>query len=348
MITIHSNGGWINAFVPRSFKIRVGELTHTSTGAIAAVNWYQNSIPENFIESLCARYQHVIIYLCEPFQMFDLFADHPKVAFFTDVVMDQPRSNHQHVANWFMIHDNLYQTACWAPGLMDELHDAATKKPYCFDALLGARRPHRDLIHRQWTASTNQDRILLTYHGNDARRGIWHVPFHAEPCENVDLTNPDQLAVTLWTAMPLPSGELAHQVGTQNIIPTKIYNDAWCSIIAEGFIDPRGTRLTEKTAKAFVAERLFVYFGAWRDLERMRRLGFKTFHDVIDESYDAIQDDSNRWQAAWQQVEWLCEQDPHTILTTTRSQREHNRRMFLTTDWHANLRNHLRKLCAKY
>jgi hypothetical protein len=148
--------------------------------------------------------------------------------------------------------------------------------------------------------------------------------------------------------MPLPSGELGHVVGTQNIIPTKIYNDSWYSIIAEGFTDHRGTRLTEKTAKALVAERVFVYFGAPRDLERMRRLGFQTFGHVIDESYDTIENDSDRWQAAWHQVEWLCDQDPVAVLAATRAERANNKRVFLDTDWYAGLRSHIKQICAKY
>ena len=229
---------------------------------------------------------------------------------------------------------------------MAELRDDITTKPYRFDALLGARRPHREFIYHNWLNSQHQDKILLTYHGNDARRGLWHVPFTAKNCENVNLDDPDQLQVTLWTVMP--SDELNYTVGTQNIIPTKIYNDSWFSIIPEGFINNQGTRLTEKTAKAMVSERLFVYFGAPHDLARMRRLGFETFDAVLDESYDDMEHDLERWQAAWQQVEWLCQQDPVNLLADTRDQRAHNRRVFLETDWHANLRQHIREICAKY
>lgn len=357
MIWIHCNDKWIDHLVPRKFKIRPGVLTDSSSGTIGAFCSYDGATTMGQIQSLSARYQHVLIYYCEPFNsklyqeriLLKALRESPEnVMFFSDVLFDHNPHNHIYVGNWWMVHSNLYSECCWAPDLMSELYHDVTEKPYCFDALLGTRRPNRDLIHGSWNTSRFQDRILLTYHGTDARRGIWHMPFCAESCENVPLTDPNQLRVTLWTPMPLPSGEVGHQVGTQNIIPTKIYNDTWYSIIAEGFFDPRGTRLTEKTAKALVAERLFVYFGGPRDLERMRRLGFQTFSAVIDESYDTIQDDQQRWQAAWQQVEWLCTQDPVAVLKSTEAERANNKRVFLETDWYIGLSNHIKSICAKY
>ena len=347
MITIHSNDGWINAYVPNLFPVET-KSDIDKAGHIAALNWYSEIWPADIINSLIGRYQHVLVYLCEPFPSVSKLSEFPQVTFFTDVVMDTPPANHRYIGNWFMIHNNLYQTACWANDVMDEIDTDIKTKPYCFDALLGARRPHRELVYTNWQNSAYRDQILLTYHGNDARRGLWHEPYQALPCENVDTSNPDQLAVTLWTMMPLPSGELGHKVGSQHLIPTKIYNDSWFSIITEGFIDHIGTRLTEKTAKAMAGQRLFVYFGAPHDLARMRTLGFQTFGDILDESYDDIEDDEARWHAAWQQVEWVCAQDPVAISEASREQRTHNKRVFLATDWHANLRNHLNAVCAKY
>lgn len=358
VISIDCNDKWIENSVPRLFKIRhIGELTDTSTGTIGAFCCYDGRLTMEDIMSLSHRYRHVLLYFCEPFMaagdgeviIEKVLRESPdNVMIFTDLVFDNNPANHIYVGNWWMTHQNLYSEFCWAPDLMAELRDDITTKPYYFDALLGARRPHRDLINENCQTSPNRDRILLTYHGNDARRGIWHIPYTAEGVENVVNDDPDQLRTTLWTLMPLPSGELGHIVGSQNIIPTKIYNDCWYSIIAEGFTDHRGTRLTEKTAKTLAAERLFVYFGAPHDLARMRSLGFQTFGDILDESYDNIEHDETRWKAAWQQVEWLCEQDPLAILDASRKQRAHNKRVFLETDWYAGLRRYIREICAKY
>lgn len=357
--TIHCNNEWIANALPGMFKSRhIGQLTDTSTGIIAAFSCYDNRLSMLDIGSLSERYKHVVIYYCEPFMTWPngkpilkrVLKDSPdNVTICTDLIFDRNPRNHIYVGNWWMVHQNYYAECCWAPELLAELRDDMVEKPYFFDALLGAQRPHRDLIHSRWRTSTCKDKILLTYHGPNAAHGIWHFPFQAEPVQHVYNSDSAQLTTTLWTMMPLsPGGEPNHKVGAQHILPVKIYNDSWYSIIAEGFTDHRGTRLTEKTAKALVAQRLFVYFGGPRDLERMRRLGFQTFGHVIDESYDSIENDEQRWQEAWRQVKWLCNQDPVTILESTREQRAHNQQVFLQTDWYAGLRDHVSAILAKY
>lgn len=350
MNSIHSTDGWIQRFLGPSFDHwDVKDLTKDSTGTIAVYNCYESKVSDDLVQSLCNRYQDVIIYACEPFLIWPLLEKYKDVTFFTDMLLDVDYANHQQVANWFMVHENFYADACWASDLLQSISSDVRHKLYYFDALLGVQRPHREYIHAAWQQSNHKDQILLTYHGNDARRGVWHIPTEPDQLySRVDPNDQGLLQIVLFTYMPVEDGQLLHKVHSHMIVPTQIYNDCWYSIIAEGFFDSRATRLTEKTAKALVAERVFVYFGGHRDLERMKRLGFQTFGHVIDESYDIIEDNEQRWHAAWQQVEWLCNQDPHMILAKTESQRHHNRRVFLTRDWHANLRNHLNAICAKY
>ena len=346
MISIHSDRNWLAPFIPKRFKIRsVDELTDTSTGTIAAVN-LERTLPDSFdrILNVVQRYRHVIVYICEPWcgygdsdLLTKILRDLPSVVVFTDIIMDQELPNHKQVSNWFCEHENIY-TLPWTKNILEELRQDCIEKQYTFDALLGVQRPHRDLIYHYWHNSDHQDKILLTYFRDDPRNGIWDVPYTVTGVK--DQTVLSLMNYTLATAVAQDT-EDAKSIETYMILPVTIYNNSWYSIIAEGFTDHRGTRLTEKTAKALVAERLFVMFGAPRDLERMRRLGFQTFDGIIDESYDNIKDDKTRWQTAWQQVEWLCQQDPVRIQAASRDIRKHNRHVFLETDWYANLKQHL-------
>lgn len=343
MISIHSNGCWINPFVPRRFKIRdVSEFTDTSRGTIAALS-LDRTLPDSFdlVHDVCQRYRHVIVYMCEPWGQVghdDLLTrvheEIPNVMIFTDIVMDHEYPKHQHVANWFCEHENIY-TLPWGQELLDQLRQYCVTKQYRFDALLGVQRPHRDLIYQAWFRSDHRDQILLTYFQQDPRTGIWDVPYEVQS-QGPDPAEHSRLHYTLSSKVAS-----AKSVETFMIVPVTVYNNSWYSIIAEGFTDHRGTRLTEKTAKALVSERLFVLFGAPHDLARMQRLGFQTFADIVDESYDDIMDDEERWHAAWRQVEWLCQQDPVEIQQASHGIRAHNRRVFLETDWYANLKMHL-------
>jgi hypothetical protein len=353
MIIIHSDGPWFKSFVPRFFKIRVSDhLDSVSRGTIAArAFWDTPADALKQIQSLSGRYQYVILYVCEPWQddfLPDLLASVPNnVMVFSDVIWDTEPANHQYVGNWFMTHHNLYTESDYCQHRLSQLQHDLEQKPYRFDALLGVSRPHRELVYQWWLHSAYRNHILLTFHRQDSSKGIWHEPHVLARTElNHEVDNNSLLLTTAWTYPP-PGDGGGDRIGTQHIVPVKIYNDAWFSIITEGFTDAHGTRLTEKTAKAFVAQRFFVYFGAANDLARMRQLGFQTFGDIVDESYDSIPDDRERWYRAWRTVEWVCQQDAVQLLRATHAVRLHNQQVFLETDWYANLRHHVLELCAK-
>ena len=363
MITLHCEDRWVQAFAPPIDDLVITpELSDTSRGHIAAKCYYGDIEIQPEIDALAERYDHVIIYICSPWcnqpgtpaAHNDLLPralreSAANVMVFSDAVMDDEPANHRHVANWFLCHDNIYAANTWVQELLAGIETDSVQKPYLFDALLGVHRPNKTAVYNFWQESRYQDRILLTYHGKDARNGIWDVPYVAEPADMPQ--NDDDhsvLSVQLWSFMPNEQGHFTHKVGTHCLTPVSIYNRCWYSIVAETFNDTRGSYYTEKIAKALVAGRLFVLFGAQHDLRRLRTLGFYTFGNVIDESFDSIADPQKRYQAAWQQVEWLCEQDPQHIQAATRFQREMNSRVFFTRDWYQNLRDHLRDICAKY
>lgn len=355
MISIHSDNNWVRPFVPTLFKVReIATLTQSSTGSIAVLD-ISRGLPNTLdrIKSVQQRYRHVLAYLCEPMSPIDnrslldqlLESALPNLMIFSDYVFDQEPANHRRVSNWFCDHTNPYVTS-WGVQTLATLDQTRTNKPYRFDALLGTKRPHRDLVYESWQNSSFRDRILLTYFQSDARQGIYDVPFAAIQ-STLDLSGHSQMHYTLSTLIHEEPTQSPRNIDTINIIPTTIYNNAWYSVITEGFTNPTGTRLTEKTAKVLVSGRLFVYFGASHDLARMRSLGFRTFDGIIDESYDTVIDDNNRWKLAWQQVEWLCGQDPFKIQAASADIRKHNQSVFLKTDWYANLRQHLRDIIAR-
>ena len=82
-----------------------------------------------------------------------------------------------------------------------------------------------------------------------------------------------------------------------------LYDTAWFSIVIDTVLESRDMLfLTPIAFKSFMNLSPFVYFGNHGALQRMRELGFRTFPSVIDETYDTIQDDVERLEAAYQQV----------------------------------------------
>jgi hypothetical protein len=62
---------------------------------------------------------------------------------------------------------------------------------------------------------------------------------------------------------------------------------------------------TEKTVSAFLSGRPFIVIGPSGSLRTLKSKGYKTFDNVIDESYDQITDPSNRLEAIFKIVEDL-------------------------------------------
>jgi hypothetical protein len=261
---------------------------------------------------------------------------------FADVLMTDPPSNYDYIGNWFMTTDNIYQHYNWAKTLLSELNDS-NEKPYMFDALLGMERQNKNEVYRCYVNSLFRDSIFLTYHKGNIDRSTWHESYRIEYYH--DASQDDSImSWAMWTDMSCENLEdpgATVTVPTQNLVPVKIFNSCYYSIVAEGFFDSIGARFTEKTAKAMLGKRLMVYFGGHRDLAKLRALGFQTWNGIIDESYDEIENDHLRWRAAWQQVEFLCRQDPQKILNKSRRILDHNQQWFLDRDWFAALRKHL-------
>ena len=90
---------------------------------------------------------------------------------------------------------------------------------------------------------------------------------------------------------------------------TKEYDDSWFTAVTETEMRSRRTRTTEKPFAALVNFHPLVIFGNPGALAQIRDLGYRTFGDAIDESYDEIADPAGRFSAAYSQFERLCRMD---------------------------------------
>lgn len=66
--------------------------------------------------------------------------------------------------------------------------------------------------------------------------------------------------------------------------------------------------LTEKSFKAFAYRQLPVWFAVPNTVREVRKLGFDVFDDIIDHSYDALNNPEERMNAVVKEIQRLCEQ----------------------------------------
>jgi len=82
------------------------------------------------------------------------------------------------------------------------------------------------------------------------------------------------------------------------VTPAKYHTNAYCNIVMETHFDADqsgGTFLTEKTFKPIKHGQMFFIAGPAGSLQALRDLGYRTFDSVLDNTYDRIQDSTQRW-----------------------------------------------------
>jgi hypothetical protein len=198
-------------------------------------------------------------------------------------------------------------------------------KPKYFDALLGSPKPHRNFIYNAVQQHKLQEKIIMTY------GGAWNNNhFYAQ---DYFLWEPDCVPEQDIIGTADSVNYLGHSTPLSHVIPIDVFNSTAYSIVAETDHDNTLSFFSEKTAKVLIARRLFVAFSGYHFLHNLRAVGFRTFDGIIDESYDLIRDDQQRYTAAFDQVLYLCSLPQCEILPRIRNIVDHNHNVIMTTDW---------------
>ena len=223
--------------------------------------------------------------------------------------------------DWFKTTSHVYKKL---PNKLAELTPYASK-PKMFDALLGVLKPHRDFVYSAVKSNKLDDHFIMTYGGSWDDNKFYAEKYFA------------------WEPNCVPVGKIVGtadwvdycgvRTGLSRVIPIQVFNDTAYSVIAETDHDNTLSFFSEKTAKPLIARRLFVAFSGYKFLHNLRTQGFKTFTDVVDESYDLIVDDTDRYTAAFEQVKRLCTLDQQQVYNKLRDVLEHNHNHIMNTDW---------------
>ena len=89
----------------------------------------------------------------------------------------------------------------------------------------------------------------------------------------------------------------------------KQYQDSWFSLVAETVFEYPYSFRTEKIYKPILAGHPFIVAancGFYKDLQN---LGFMSYNNIIDESFDQVDDNQDRLNRIIHEVSWLCTQN---------------------------------------
>jgi hypothetical protein len=197
----------------------------------------------------------------------------------------------------------------------------STHKPFLFDALLGAQRPHRSYVMRALTRVGLLDQCIATY-----RRGFPGSVMAAH--SSLDTAFPGVDLAWPYVSPNLdPSWEVADNVNNQVsfLSPLEIYRRCWYSIVCETLYTGSDFFLSEKTIKAMFNRRITVTFAPAGFLAHLRSQGFATFSNVMDESFDQEPRDHVRFNMVMHQLMQLAWfEDPVEIYRSCRELLDHN------------------------
>lgn len=200
--------------------------------------------------------------------------------------------------------------------ITDSRYNNSADKPYKFDVLYGQSKAHRTFTR--------------DYLKDDLR--FLQAPFlKSSSCYHDCMDDRDNI---FWEddIKPRQDGRVDFMGKTMNLsqtIPFKVYNESLYSLVCETWTDNEYSFYTEKIAKPMVVGRLFIPVTGQYFLHNMRGLGFRTFHGIIDESFDEISDHKTRWAAAIEEAKKLCDKDPVDVLNKARPIIGYNRNKLL-------------------
>jgi len=226
----------------------------------------------------------------------------------------------------YTVSGNMIYRPWWTFNLVNQNTDQYqnnTLPEFDFDILLGAKKPHRNFVMARCQKSFLLQTSIVNY------RQAFHAPEYND--KKIDsavqkiLAN-DRLLYPYVSPNCKPEWEVRENVDYQisDQVPWGIYYNTKYSTILETIYD-KVFFFSEKPAKALYGKRVFVVFSCHNYLEQMKDLlGFKTFSGTIDESYDSVNDNVERFNMAFEQMEWLAKQDYHSIKEKTKDIVEYN------------------------
>lgn len=203
---------------------------------------------------------------------------------------------------------------------LNEYQNTDGEKPFLFDMLLGARRPHRDYMMLAFQHYNLLDSSIVNYrdifNGNVIdRQTQWMQGMFPEPLKF------PYVSPNLDPAWEVKS-ELDNSISS--LAPWEIYRRTHYTVACETIGSGGCFFMSEKTTKAMLAKRLVIPIGTQHLIKNMRDLGFAFWDNIIDMSWDNVALDVKRYELAAEQINRLSKMDPAWVNEQTREIREHN------------------------
>lgn len=191
-------------------------------------------------------------------------------------------------------------------------------------------------VHKWWRASVMSD---LWHHGV-LDQSLWSYNTTCTIDDN-ELDNPLELDSVdgwrSWMSEFLAKGPYICDTNNDDAhndhrrINTDLYRNSYCHLVIETLFDVDGSGgafLTEKTFKCIKYGQPFVIIGPVGSLQILRQQGYRVFDHAIDNSYDLIENNTQRWQAIKRSIIEIQKQDMYRWYLSCLDDVRHNQQVF--------------------
>jgi hypothetical protein len=207
-----------------------------------------------------------------------------------------------------------------------EIHDRSRSRD--FTALVRLHKPWRAMA----MADLQQNKLLDNSYWSYCETVTEPVDFAESPIEIDSIKNLRESTQLFLSQTPYVSDELSDSDrNNHSMIEPKYHMDSYCNIVFETHWDADqsgGAFLTEKTFKPIKHGQLFFVAGCAGSLELLRSQGYRVFDQVLDNTYDRIKDNTERWVRLCAAVK----ESQHRLadrFATVQEDITHNQRLFL-------------------
>lgn len=251
---------------------------------------------EPFLKSADSIYQHVVVGANIPAKKIIFMTGIPTMGEYIKVLALKFNQDEINV-EWFSMFEHMLHQISHRPQLLTLRHKRYPKK---FLNLNRRWRLHRPLLMILLQEFKLIDKGFISFGESDFSQHTWEniwpelLKVHNDNTHLISILNRNesikQLPPLYLDTNDLVTNRAEHQDSTDTY-----YAESYFSVVSETtFYNYESPFLSEKVFKAIAYSHPFILVTRPHSLQHLKKLGYKTFEGIIDESYDTEENDSAR------------------------------------------------------
>jgi len=161
-----------------------------------------------------------------------------------------------------------------------------TNKTVPFNFMINKERPHRI-------------RLLQMIENAQLTNFTYSLPWLNNPYTSLEPTN-YMIGTETQMAQGIRSGSIRNSTTYKQLLQKNVFEPSCISLITEPTYIEKEAQLSEKTIMAIYGGTIPIYVGGWRSADALRIMGFDVFDNVVDHSYETLEDPWERVTKAFE------------------------------------------------